>query len=273
MLRQILVFAILLIMFSCSSTNKTILDTGNNKSDVTLYKEGMKYLKVKDFENAVEVFNELEIVHPYSSFSSKSQLMAGFAQYMANEYEEAILTLTKFIELNPDHESIPYAMYLKAYSYYERMPAVSFDQKTSQKAVEEFSELINKFPKSKYAKKSKQHLNSLNNHLAAREVEIAKFYQSQGFYLASIKRYKKVLSEYKNSTHIPEVIFRLIECYTSLGLSKQAIFLYRILDYNFKKTEWVEEAKKLVLKNANFVKFKKKELDLKKLNVDDFDLM
>jgi DNA uptake lipoprotein len=82
-------------MFSCSSTNKTILDTGNNKSDVTLYKEGMKYLKVKDFENAVEVFNELEIVHPYSIFSSKSQLMAGFAQYMANEYEEAILTLTK----------------------------------------------------------------------------------------------------------------------------------------------------------------------------------
>ena len=273
MLRQILVFTTLLIMFSCSSTNKTSVDTGNNKSDITLYKEGMKYLKAKDFENAVEVFNELEIVHPYSSFSSKSQLMAGFAQYMSNEYEEAILTLTKFIELNPDHESIPYAMYLKAYSYYERIPAVSFDQRTSQRAVEEFRELINKFPKSKYAKESKQHLNALNNHLAAREVEIAKFYQSQGFYLAGIKRYKKVLSEHKKSTHIPEVIFRLIECYTSLGLSKQAIFLFRILEYNFKKTTWVKEAKRLVLKNANFVKFKKKELDLKNLNVDDFDLM
>ena len=273
MLRHISVCTILLIMFSCSSTKKTSINLGGNKSDISLYKEGMKYLKAKDFENAVEIFTELEIVHPYSSLSSKSQLMSGFAQYMSNEYEEAILTLTKFIELNPDHESIPYALYLKAYSYYERMPAVSFDQKTSQKAVEEFSELINKFPKSKYAKKSKQHLNSLNNHLAAREVEIAKFYQSQGFYLASIKRYKKVLSEYKNSTHIPEVIFRLIECYTSLGLSKQAIFLFRILEYNFKKTEWVKEAKRLVLKNANFVKFKKKELDLKNLNVDDFDLM
>ena len=51
MLRQILVFTILLIMFSCSSTNKTSINTGNNKSDVTLYKEGMKYLKAKDFEN------------------------------------------------------------------------------------------------------------------------------------------------------------------------------------------------------------------------------
>jgi len=273
MLRRILVFTIFLTMFSCSSTSKIGINNESNNSDVALYKEGMKYLKLKDFENAVEVFTELEIVHPYSSLSPKSQLMAGFAQYMSNEYEEAILTLTKFIELNPDHESIPYAMYLKAYSYYERMPAVSFDQKTSEKAMEEFRELINKFPKSRYAKESKQHLNTLNNHLAAREIEIAKFYQTQGFYLAGVKRYKKVLSEYKKSTHIPEAIFRLIECYTSLGLSKQAIYLYKILEYNFKKTVWVKEAKGLVLKNSNFVKFKKKELDLKKLNIDDFDLM
>tara|TARA_A100001011_G_C14314781_1_gene847409 strand:- start:30 stop:770 length:741 start_codon:yes stop_codon:yes gene_type:complete len=245
----------------------------SNKSDIVLYKEGMNYLKAKDFENAVEIFTELEIIHPYSSLSSKSQLMSGFAQYMANEYEEAILTLTKFIELNPDHESIPYAMYLKAYSYYERMPAVNFDQRTSEKAIEEFRALINKFPKSRYARKSIGHLNTLNNHLAAREVEIAKFYQSQGFYLASIKRYKKILSEFKKSTHIPEAIFRLIECYISLGLSKQAIYLYRILEYNFKKSMWVKEAKQLVLKKAGFIKFKKKELDLKKLNIDDFDLM
>ena len=273
MLRLLLVFSLLLTMFSCSSTSKTSVNAGNIKSDIALYKEGMKYLKAKDFENAVEVFTELEIVHPYSNFSSKSQLMSGFAQYMSNEYEEAILTLTKFIELNPDHESIPYAMYLKAYSYYERKPAVNFDQRTSEKAIEEFKELINKFPKSRYSKKARLHLNTLNNHLAAREIEIAKFYQSQGFYLAGVKRYKKVISEFKKSTHIPEAIFRLIECYTSLGLSRQAIYLYKILEYNFKKTEWVKEAKALVLKNANFVKFKKEELDLQKLNIDDFDLM
>ena len=77
------------------------------------------------------------------------------------KYEEAILTLTKFIELNPDHESIPYAMYLKAYSYYERKPAVNFDQRTSEKAIDEFRALINKFPKSRYARKSIGHLNIL----------------------------------------------------------------------------------------------------------------
>ena len=146
MLRVILVASAFIFLISCSSTKTNTTISSSNKSDVSLYREGMKHLKTKKFEKAVEIFTELEIVHPYSRFSSKSQLMAGFAQYMLNEYEEAILTLSKFIELNPDHSSIPYAMYLKAYSYYERMPDINFDQKTSERAMEEFNELINKMP-------------------------------------------------------------------------------------------------------------------------------
>ena len=270
MLREILVISFIFLFVSCSSTNEIVT---NNKSDVALYREGMNLLRKKEFDSAVEIFTELEIVHPYSSYSSKSQIMAGFAQYMSNQYEEAILTLSKFIELNPDHSSVPYALYLKAYSYYERMPDVNFDQRTSERALEEFTELINKYPKSKYAKKSKKHVSSLNNHLAAQEVKIGKFYQSQGFYLAGIKRYKKILSDYKKSSHIPEAIFRLIECYSSLGLNKQSVYLFKILKYNFPKTSWVKEGGKLIKKNSRLGSFKKEELDLKNLKIDDFDLM
>ena len=236
----------------------------------------MIHLKKKEFTEAVETFTELEIQHPYSKWATKGQLMAGFAHYKANEYEEAILTLSKFIELNPTHKSIPYAMYLKAYSYYERMPDVNLDQKLSDRAVEEFSELINKYPGSKYAKKSISHLSSLKNHLASREVKIAKFYQSQGYFLASIKRYKSVLREYKKSIHIPESIFRLIECYISLGLVKQSFYFYKILEYNFPRTEWAIESEKLIKDNKinlNLKKFKKKQLDLKSLKAEDFDLI
>ena len=137
MLREILVISFIFLFVSCSSTNEIVT---NNKSDVALYREGMNLLRKKEFDSAVEIFTELEIVHPYSSYSSKSQIMAGFAQYMSNQYEEAILTLSKFIELNPDHSSVPYALYLKAYSYYERMPDVNFDQRTSERALEEFTE-------------------------------------------------------------------------------------------------------------------------------------
>jgi len=275
MFSSIFRFIVLIFVLGCSNNEKT-QTTNNFSSDIELYKSAMNHLKKKEFDEAVETFTELEIQHPYSKWATKGQLMAGFAHYKANEYEEAILTLSKFIELNPTHKSIPYAMYLKAYSYYERMPDVNLDQKLSDRAVEEFSELINKYPNSKYAKKSISHLTSLKNHLASREVKIAKFYQSQGYFLASIKRYKSVLREYKKSTHIPESIFRLIECYISLGLVKQSFYFYKILEYNFPKTEWAEESEKLIKDNKinlNLKKFKKKQLDLKSLKAEDFDLI
>ena len=275
MFSSIFRFIVLIFVLGCSNNEKT-QTTNNFSSDIELYKSAMNYLKKKEFDEAVETFTELEIQHPYSKWATKGQLMAGFAHYKANEYEEAILTLSKFIELNPTHKSIPYAMYLKAYSYYERMPDVNLDQKLSDRAVEEFSELINKYPNSKYAKKSMSHLRSLKNHLASREVKIAKFYQSQGYFLASIKRYKSVLREYKKSAHIPESIFRLIECYISLGLVKQSFYFYKILEYNFPKTEWAEESEKLIKDNKinlNLKKFKKKQLDLKSLKAEDFDLI
>ena len=275
MFSSIFRFIVLIFVLGCSNNEKT-QTTNNFSSDIELYKSAMNHLKKKEFNEAVETFSELEIQHPYSKWATKGQLMAGFAHYKANEYEEAILTLSKFIELNPTHKSIPYAMYLKAYSYYERMPDVNLDQKLSDRAVEEFSELINKYPNSKYAKKSMSHLRSLKNHLASREVKIAKFYQSQGYFLASIKRYKSVLREYKKSTHIPESIFRLIECYISLGLVKQSFYFYKILEYNFPKTEWAEESEKLIKDNKinlNLKKFKKRQLDLKSLKAEDFDLI
>ncbi len=275
MFSSIFRFIVLIFVLGCSNNEKA-QTTNNFSSDIELYKSAMNHLKKKEFDEAVETFTELEIQHPYSKWATKGQLMAGFAHYKANEYEEAILTLSKFIELNPTHKSIPYAMYLKAYSYYERMPDVNLDQKLSDRAVEEFSELINKYPNSKYAKKSMSHLRSLKNHLASREVKIAKFYQSQGYFLASIKRYKSVLREYKKSTHIPESIFRLIECYISLGLVKQSFYFYKILEYNFPKTEWAEESEKLIKDNKinlNLKKFKKKQLDLKSLKAEDFDLI
>ncbi|MEC8265185.1 MAG: outer membrane protein assembly factor BamD [Pseudomonadota bacterium] len=265
---------LLLVVLGCSSNNKETSDTFS--SDIELYKSGMSFLKKKEFTEAVEQFTELEIQHPYSKWATKGQLMAGFAHYKANEYEEAILTLSKFIELNPTHQSIPYAMYLKAYSYFERIPDVNLDQKLSNRAVEEFTELINKYPKSIYAKRSLTHLKTLSNHLAASEVKIAKFYQSQGYFLASIKRYTNVLKNYKKSSHIPESIFRLIECYISLGLVKQSYYFYKILEYNFPRSKWAEESEEIVKKtkiNKNLKKFKKKQLDLKSLKPEDFDLI
>ena len=171
---------------------------------------------------------------------------------------------------------IPYAIYLKAYSYFERIADIKLDQKFSSRAFEEFSELINRYPNSKYSKKSKKHLQKLKNHLAAKEISVGKFYQSNGDFLAAIKRYKVVLRDYRKSILIPESIYRLIESYVSLGLVKQSFYLYKILEFNFPKSKWKQEGNSLVKKynlNKNLKKYKKEQLDLQKIENIDFDLI
>ena len=195
--------------------------------------------------------------------------------YYSKEYDEAIFALAKFVELNPDHPLVPYAIFLKAYSYYERIPDIELDQEFSSKALENFLNLLTDIRSQNTQKKSFQIIKILRNHLASKELLVGKFYQSRRNYLAAIKRYKFILKEYKRSLHTPESLYRLIESYTSLGLVKQAGYLYKILAYNFPKSSWKSEGKKLVTKhkiNLNLKKYKKQAIDLNKLKDKDFDL-
>lgn len=274
MKKLLLVSLFLLSLNTCSSEKNIVSDTRLN-NDVELYNAGLKLLKTKKFNEAIERFSELEIQYPYSDWSARGQMLIGFSHYSNREYDEAILSLSKFTELNPDHPLVPYAIFLKGYSYYERIPNIELDQEYSAKALKEFLELTNRYPNSKYKKKSFEIIKVLRNHLSSKELLVGKFYQSKGNYLAAIKRYNQILKKYKRSVHTPESLFRLIESYTSLGLVKQANYLYKILSYNFPKSSWKKEGETLAKKykiNVNLKKYNKQAIDLDNLKDKDFEL-
>ena len=271
---KLLVVIFLFLLNACSSDKNIVINKQLN-NDVEIYNSGLELLKKKKFDEAIDRFTELEIQYPYSDWSARGQMLIGFSHYSNREYDEAILSLSKFTELNPDHPLVPYAIFLKGYSYYERIPNIELDQEYSVKALEEFLELTNRYPNSKYKKKSFEIIKILRNHLSSKELLIGKFYQSKGNYLAAIKRYKQILKKYKRSVHTPESLFRLIESFTSIGLVKQANYLYKILSYNFPKSSWKKEGDVLAKKykiNTNLKKYKKQAIDLNNLKDKDFEL-
>jgi outer membrane protein assembly factor BamD len=274
-MKKLLLVSLFLFSLNTCSSEKNIVNNTRLNNDVELYNAGLKFLKTKKFDEAIERFTELEIQYPYSDWSARGQMLIGFSHYSNREYDEAILSLSKFTELNPDHPLVPYAIFLKGYSYYERIPNIELDQEYSAKALGEFLELTNRYPNSKYKKKSFEIIKILRNHLSSKELLIGKFYQSKGNYLAAIKRYKQILKKYKRSVHTPESLYRLIESYTSLGLVKQANYLYKILSYNFPKSSWKKEGEELAKKykiNVNLKKYNKQSIDLDNLKDKDFEL-
>jgi outer membrane protein assembly factor BamD len=278
-LKIIYLFVTSSLLISCSTTDSNTEGIDYSlRSDTMIYNEALNHLKKKEFEIANELFTELDLQHPYSKWATKGQLMSGFALYKANKYDEAIFALSKFINLNPNNNNLPYALYLKSYCYYERIALVTRDQKFATRAYESFIELKKKYPNSQYSKKASNHLALLKNQLAGKEMSVGKYYQKRKKYLGAILRYKTIIRNYKKSAQIPEALYRIIECYLSVGLDHPALTFISILQYNYPKSVWFNDASNLIKKyNLNSEKIKKYQaensLDLEKINIDDFNLI
>jgi outer membrane protein assembly factor BamD len=204
----------------------------------SLYNEAMDALEVKDYRAAGALFDEVERQHPYSSWATKAQLMAAYAYYQNNDYDDAIVALDRFIQLHPSNRDVPYAYYLKGLSYYEQISDVARDQEMTELALSTLDELLKRFPNSKYARDAKLKIDLTRDHLAGKEMEIGRYYHNQGHYLAAINRFSNVVDNYQTTTHVPEALHRLTEAYLALGVKEEARKTAAVLGHNFPGSEW-----------------------------------
>ena len=94
------------------------------------------------YVEAAKGFDEVERQHPYSVWATRAQIMAAYAYYKNNNYDESILSAARFIQLHPGHRDAAYAYYLKAVSYYERISDVGRDQEMTEQALASLEELV-----------------------------------------------------------------------------------------------------------------------------------
>jgi outer membrane protein assembly factor BamD len=211
-----------------------------------LYNEGLSELQAGNYSRAGKKFAEVERKHPYSKWATKSILMQAFASYQANLYDDAINAGKRFIALHPGHKDTPYAYYLVAISEYEQIADVRRDQSRTERAVEALDEVARRFPDSPYAADAASKAMAGRDQLAAKEMEIGRYYMKKGSYLAGINRFKKVVTDYQTSTHTPEALYRLAEGYMALGVVSEAQTAAAVLGHNYPNSEWYKDAYTLV---------------------------
>lgn len=203
-----------------------------------IYNTAMNYLEAGDYKQAAQQFDEVERQHPYSVWAVRAQLMAAFALYQDNKYDEAINTLDRFIQLNPGHDDVPYAYYLRGLSYYEQISDVGRDQSMTQRALAAFDELVRRFPDSRYARDAELKMDLTRDHLAGKHMEIGRYYQNQGYHLAAINRFQTVVEDYQTTTHVAEALHRLVESYLILGVYNEAKATAAVLGHNYPGSDW-----------------------------------
>ncbi|MGB5483600.1 outer membrane protein assembly factor BamD [Parasphingorhabdus sp.] len=236
-------------LFGGSSGSGT--DTRYVARDVdTLYNAAKDRLDRGQYKIAAALFDEVERQHPYSPWARRAQQMSAFSYYLAADYNKAIESSRRFLSIHPGNKDAPYAYYLIALCYYEQISDVTRDQKITEQALSSLGEVARRYPNSRYAADATLKMDLVNDHLAGKEMEIGRFYQRRGKWLAATIRFRIVIDKYQTTTHTPEALMRLTESYLSLGVPVEAKNTAAVLGANYPGTKWYKRAYDLVNKHG-----------------------
>ena len=135
-----------------------------------------------------------------------------------------------------------------ALSYYDQIDEVGRDQGLTYQALQSLRVVIELYPDSEYAKSAILKFDLAFDHLAAKEMEVGRYYLKRKDYAAAINRFRTVVQDFQTTTHTAEALHRLVEAYLALGLTDEAQTAGAILGYNYQSSPFYDDTFRL-LKN------------------------
>jgi outer membrane protein assembly factor BamD len=229
-------------------------DMVEERSADELYERGKKSLDSGSWDTAIAAYKALQTRYPFGRYTEQSMLDLSYCYFKRGAREEALSTLDRFIRTYPAHPNVDYAYYLKGLVNYEQnvgfleklMPerVRDRDQTTMEDAFLDFSELIRRFPDSRYVPDARQRMVFLRNNLAAYELIVADYYLGRKAYIAAANRARYALEVYPKTPLTPEALIVMHKAYTKLELPELADSSMAVLELNFPDNYYVQGRKK-----------------------------
>ncbi len=212
-----------------------------------IFKKGELELETgKRPKDALVYFQEVERLYPYTEYAKRALIMQAYTHHKAKEYPEARDAAQRFIDFYPGDEDAPYALYLMALSYYDQIDDVGRDQGITFQALSGMRDVIETYPDSEYARSAILKFDLAFDQLAAKEMEVGRYYLKRGHYTAAINRFRTVVADFQTTTHTAEALHRLVECYLALGLTDEAQTAGAILGHNYQSSPFYDDTYRLL---------------------------
>ncbi|MFT5508724.1 MAG: outer membrane protein assembly factor BamD [Hyphomicrobiaceae bacterium] len=226
----------------CASTNKDAKALLNPDPPGKMYASADSYLNGGKFQRAAKKFEDLDRDHPYAPEARRAMVMAAYAYFRAGKYPEAIATARRYTTMHPGTKEAPFAHHIIASCYFEDMNGPQNDQSNAKKALNELRILKSRYPDSKYARDADNRMRIAMDSLAAKEMNVGRYYLKRRNHLAAINRFKTVVSNYSNTRQVEEALMRLTESYMALGIPNEAQTAAAVLGHNFPGSRWYKDA-------------------------------
>jgi outer membrane protein assembly factor BamD len=184
---------------------------GDKPPDV-MAQEGIKQLKKKNYDDAIDTFEKVRDRYPYSDQALLAQLKVADAYYYSKKYDEASHAYKEFEKLHPTNKAVPYCIFRQGLSYYRQRSTIDRDQTYTQRAITEFRRLKQKYPNCEYVGKADNYIARCRRDLAEHEFYVAEFYYKTKRYQAAMDRYQDLTQDYPEFPKKSEINQRIESC-------------------------------------------------------------
>lgn len=234
------IFGATALLGACAGTDTEIV-TQQPLNEI--YKNAYAEFNDENFEVAATEFAKAESQYPASPWAADALIMSAYSHYMDEDFAGAIMAADRFMRFHPGHKDVPYVLYLRGMCYYRQVSDVRREPGMSAYALQQFQNLVERFPRSPYAKNAENKIMILKNYIAGKVMFSARNDMKRENWPSAISRLQQVVETAQETVMTPEAMYRLTECYTAIGLPEQANGYSQMLKLNFPDNEWTKKLK------------------------------
>ena len=244
-MRFFLILMLVTSLAGCQSLGKLFGDKEEETETLpveALYGEAKQAMDGNNYNKAARYYQRLVSRFPYGPYSEQSQLELAYVLHKQAKTEEATSAINRFIRTYPTHRHIDYAYYLKALVNFDRSSSTllrlvrqdmsSRDLGGPTQSLNDFADVLRRYPNSRYAPDARQRMIYLRNLLARHELNVGLYYLRRDAYLAAANRGKYILQTYPQSEYDGDAVALMASAYTKLGQEQLATDARRVLEQN-----------------------------------------
>lgn len=238
-----LILMFLVILVAGCATPPTGSAVFKGRAPEEIFQKGEKCLAKKHYKDAVSAFEAFDALYPFDSRAEQAQLDLIFAYYKAKDFDSAVATADRYIQLYPMSSKIDYVYYIRGvvnmehnlnwvYNAFPCDPAKR-DLTSLQCAFTDFQKLIQQYPCSVYSADAQKRMIYIRNSFARRELQVAEFYFKRHAYVAAANRASYIVEHLPGTSQVPTALIIMVKSYRALGDNELANEALEVLKLNY----------------------------------------
>jgi outer membrane protein assembly factor BamD len=235
------------MLSACSSGPEKPTDL----TEAEYYQEAKEALDKRNFLVALERLKNLESRYPFGQYSEQAQLEMIYTHFNMQDLEMTLAEAERFVRLHPLHDQADYAYYMRglatfemSFNLIERRFSDDYDKRDVTPLVDSFnyfSELLIRYPESRFVSDAKARMTYLRERLASHELEVARYYMKRHAFIAAANRASSVVEAYPRTAVVGDALAILVEAYRELGLDEEEAQAFELLSFNYPKHRQLED--------------------------------